>query len=170
MTTPGLPTQLGRMFTLSEAQSCAVHVLHGRLHLKAAVRAGKQMLLVWPDQGRAPGSRELEELGEDAGFFDPLVRPWPIPASKQAVVITEGFRGQTCHHEWGMLTHFDARSSYGASCTCQRCRVSLTWEARRRGQQTTWLYDGCWVLRGHIWQRWAELGPASGELGPQAHH
>lgn len=138
------------------------------LHLKVALRGERPMVCAWADGGRLSPQR-LEEIGEDAGFYDPLVRPWQCAESASAHLIVEGFRGELCAHDFGMLMHFDAKNEFGNMGHCQRCWVFVSRSLSRRGSRESCTYD-TWELRPHVWQRWVKRGPVPGSLQPQAHH
>lgn len=129
--------------------------------------AGPLVLLVSRQDGRAPTARQCEEAGEDFGMFDPQVsRSLTRPRAR---LVTEGYTGALCTHQWGFSAHF-GRNPYGTVSTCVKCGVKVRNETPQRGTRTTFTYDGIWELREPIWKRWVKRGPVPGALQPQAHH
>lgn len=138
------------------------------LHLKVVLRGERRLIGAWSDVTRL-SPQACEEIGEDAGFYDPVVKPWACAESPRAFLIVEGFRGELCDHDFGLLAHYDAKNEFGNLGHCQKCRVLVQRAHARRGRRETCTYDR-WELRTHIWQRWLKRGPVPGALQPQAHH
>lgn len=131
--------------------------------LKVQASADTTRLLVWTGTERSPAPRLLEDIGEDAGLYEPTTRPWSCSESVHSVLIFEGLAAPPCRHDWGLWTHYDAKSESGNSGTCTRCGVKATSSVARRGHREEYGYD-TWALRPHIWRRWMQLGPVPGSL------
>jgi len=149
-------------------QPAVLHLPDG-LGLKVLTRRDKRLVLAWQANGRRLKAATSEEIGEDAGFFDPQIQPWACAESPKAMLITEGYTGPLCEHEFKDRTHVKADRWFAWMFRCARCGLELSQEHARRGQRSEYLYDG-WELRQHIYQRWSTCGPVPGQLTPKAHH
>lgn len=130
---------------------------------------GVLTLLVYRTDGRAPTPQECEDAGEDHGFYEPKFEPAHSYGEYQnARLVTEGFQGELCDHEWGMTGHY-GRNPYGTFSTCKKCSVTVMTATKKRSNHTEYLYDR-WGLRFHIWQKWCKRGPVPGSLQVQEHH
>ena len=136
------------------------------LGLKVVSRGDRRMVCAWAD--RRLSARALEEIGEDAGLFDPRARPWTCAESQRAHLIVDVYSGGLCEHEFSHF-HADGRGQYWNYYTCTRCGLRAISTHSRRGQRVHWAYD-TWELRHHIWQAWMRRGPVPGAMQPQAHH
>lgn len=154
---------------IERVQCGGVYRLHfGNVGIKARQHRGRLQLLVWARRGSLSDAR-LEEIGEDAGFYAPVIRPAPCQESNRARLIVEGLSAELCPHAWGRHLHGDGRAEFFHFLTCDRCGMSATITTRRRGGRQTFQYDE-WLLREHIFFRWMKLGPPPGVLAPQAWH
>lgn len=132
-------------------------------------QGGVLSLLVYRTDGRTPLARACEEAGEDVGFFDPRTSRFNGDGPyKNAQVVTEGFQGELCDHEWGRTGHY-GRNPYGTFWRCDRCGVTVATATKKRSEHTEYTYDS-WGLRFHIWQKWCKRGPVPGSLQVQEHH
>lgn len=161
---------LDDMFAAAErANGTASYALPDGLHLKVATR-GRRMVIARRERGKKPSPKELEIVGEDAGFYDPDARPWKCRESEAAYLIVEGFHGQLCDHEWGDYIHFNMRPKYMRQHTCQKCGVVVAISySTRKNSKTTYAYD-TWELRETVYERWAKRGPVPGSLRVLPHH
>lgn len=139
------------------------------LGLKMVRRRERLMLAAWRVDGRPIKASDAEEIGEDAGFYDPRFKAWQCAESEQALLITEGFTGDLCAHVWAVNMHFDARLEFGNIYRCGACGVTLTRTLARRGSSDVCSYDN-WDVRLHIFGRWAKRGPVPGSLVAQPYH
>ena len=161
---------LDQMFAVSVQHGAQVHrKLMSGLHVKVAVRGDRRMIIVWRGGGKLPSGKECEVVGEDAGFYDPKYRLWKCAESEEAFLITEGYRGPLCDHEWGFKVAVDSDKAVGHYTTCLKCGVRLQVLTPRRGKKPKFGY-GKWELRAHVFERWSVRGPAGDDLAAQPHH
>lgn len=161
---------LDQMFAVSVQHGAQVHrKLMSGLHVKVAVRGDRRMIIVWRGGGKLPSGKECEVVGEDAGFYDPKYRLWKCKESDEAFLITEGYRGPLCDHEWGFKVAVDSDKAVGHYTTCLKCGVKLQVLTPRRGKKPKYGY-GKWELREHVFERWSVRGPAGDDLAEQPHH
>ena len=109
------------------------------------------------------------ECEEDAGFVDPVVRPFAFAECSRAHLIAEGYRGSLCEHELPPPIHVDGKREFGEHWRCSRCGVTLLMVQARRGRRQVWSYDR-WQVRPHVFQAWAKRGPPPGALQAKSHH
>lgn len=166
---PTRPEVIAALADAARASGQAALAVVGGVHLKIALRGERLLLGVWVEDGGRLGALECEEIGEDAGFIDPVVRPFAFAEFAQAHVIAEGYRGPLCEHELPPPIHADGKREFGERWCCTRCGVTLMLVQARRGRRQTFSYDR-WVLRPHVWQAWAKRGPPPGALQPKKHH
>lgn len=126
-------------------------------------------VLLWRDSGRTPTPHLCEDIGEDCGLYSPVFAPDPQQRYPGAVVITEGFTGQLCTHEFSFPVHGDGRLHFFHSRTCMHCRVNVATVHSRRGRQISCEYGG-WAVRAHIFHAWTGRGPVPGSLEIQSWH
>ncbi|GHG18536.1 hypothetical protein GCM10017784_07130 [Deinococcus indicus] len=154
---------LEEMFTTSADLAAGVHrKLPGGLHVKAAVKGERRMLIVWRTADRLPSARECEVVGAAAGMITPTFRSWQCRESQDAFLVTEGFTGQACTHDWNT-----APVEGGHASTCGRC--GATWERTRSGRARTerLTYNGEKVSPARFAQ-FLERGPAGKQSAEQA--
>lgn len=126
-------------------------------------------LVVYRLDGRTPSPRECEDAGEDAGFYEPKQERNDDPQGPHnSIVVTEGFSGQLCDHEWGMTGHY-GRNPFGSFWRCKKCNVLCATVQKKRGKTIEYTY-GEWGLRKYIWDRWMQRGPVPNSLAVQEHH
>ncbi|GGS38120.1 hypothetical protein [Deinococcus knuensis] len=155
---------LDELFAASAAASAGVHrKLPGGLHVKAAVKGERRMLIVWRTADRLPSARECEVIGAAAGMLSPSFRAWQCRESQDAFLVTESFTGQACTHEWTTTAPVDG----GHASTCGRC--GATWERTRSGRARTerLRYNGEKVSPARFAQ-FLERGPAGESPTEQA--
>lgn len=128
----------------------------------------RRLLYVWADP-HPLRAQILEEIGEDAGLFDPRFVRRACAESPRAWLLGEGLNTPPCPHEWTGVLHGDARTLSLRSHTCGRCGVVASVTHARRGGHAEYAYDG-WAVRPHILQAWMTCGPVPGSLRAQAHH
>lgn len=146
---------LEEMFTTSADLAAGVHrKLPGGLHVKAAVKGERRMLIVWRTADRLPSARECEVVGAAAGMITPTFRSWQCRESQDAFLVTEGFKGQACTHDWNTVPVDGGHASTCGRCgaTCERTRSS-----RSRTERLT--YNGEKVSPARFAQL-LERGPA----------
>lgn len=167
-----LPTRPQVLTALADAArasgQAALCVFEG-VHLKVVVRGGRLLVGVWVEDGGRLGALECEEIGEDAGFIDPVVRPFAFQEWERAHLIAEGYAGALCAHELPPPIHVDGQREFGEHWRCERCGVTLLMVQARRGRRQVWSYDR-WQVRPHVFQAWAKRGPPPGALQARAHH
>lgn len=161
---------LADMFAAAEkVGGSASYELPDGLHLKVATR-GRRMVIAWREEGKQPSAKELEIVGEDAGFYDPDTRPWKCRESAHAFLIVEGFQGQLCEHEWGDWMHVNMRPKFLKTHTCKKCGVVVGMSySTRKNSKDVYHYD-TWELRETVFARWVKLGPVPGSLRLLPHH
>lgn len=145
--------------------------LEGTPHLfvKVAMRGREAMLIVWDESESTVNATVAEEIGEDAGFYDPRAEAWTCHESAHATLIREGYRGSLCQHQWGMTVHADARDETADTRQCSLCGVRSSVVRSRWGRQVRFTY-GSWVLRPHVYRYWCWRGPSPSELTIHPHH
>ncbi|GAA0508657.1 hypothetical protein [Deinococcus depolymerans] len=155
---------LEEMFTTSADAAAGVHrKLPGGLHVKAAVKGERRMLIVWRTADRLPSARECEVVGAAAGMITPTFRSWQCRESQDAFLITEGFTGQACTHDWSKTAPVDG----GHASTCGRC--GATWERTQSSRAKTerLRYNSEKVSPARFAQ-FLERGPVGGPPAEQA--
>ncbi|MFB9994096.1 hypothetical protein ACFFLM_19235 [Deinococcus oregonensis] len=161
---------LAQLFALAAETELAYRcALPDGVQLKVAVHGERRLVCAWHQDGERLGSVLCEEIGEDAGFYDPRIKPWVCAESTHAHLIIDGFQGALCEHQWGVNMHFDERLQFGNLHKCELCGVTLTCASARRGNRVTYTYD-VWQIRENIYQRWAKRGPVLGALQEQPYH
>ncbi|MGM9322303.1 hypothetical protein [Deinococcus aquaticus] len=147
---------LEEMFAASADAAAGVHrKLPGGLHVKAAVKGERRMLIVWRTADRLPSAKECEVVGAAAGMITPKFDPWQCRESQDAFLVTESFKGQVCAHDWSMTAPVDG----GHASTCGRC--GATWQRTQAGRAKTerLTYNGEKVSPARFAQ-FLERGPA----------
>lgn len=163
------PDVLQALIASAQASGQAALCELGGQHFKVVVRKGRVLVGAWVDAPRRLSDKECEEIGEDAGFYDPKFGPFSFAECRTARLIAEGYTGPLCDHECPLPAHFDGRDSFGDIAKCIKCGVLLTVTQSRRGQRQEFGYD-TWNLRKHVYVAWRRRGPPPGALQPHAHH
>lgn len=164
-----LGSQLAKAVEVSRETGQPVRLTLGKgLNLKVLTRR-TTMILAWRGDGRVPSDKECEIVGEDAGFYDPKWEAWTCSESARARLITEGFTGQLCQHEWSQPVHFNMRPKFAWRFSCRRCGCVIEVLGSTRSQKQTYGYDG-WDLRESVFEKWKTCGPVPGSLSVKAHH
>ncbi|MXV20806.1 hypothetical protein GLX28_14300, partial [Deinococcus xianganensis] len=96
---PTRPQVLAALADAARASGQAALCEFEGLHLKVVVRDARLLVGVWVEDGGRLGALECEEIGEDAGFIDPVVRPFAFREWERAHLIAEGYAGALCDHE-----------------------------------------------------------------------
>lgn len=163
------PDVLQALAASAQASGQAALCELGGQHFKVVVRKGRLLVGAWVDAPRRLSDKECEEIGEDAGFYDPKFGPFSFAECRTARLIAEGYTGPLCDHECQLSMHVDCRDNFSNMGRCAKCGTVMAITQARRGQRQTFSY-GDWELRPHIFQAWQRRGPLPGALQAHAHH
>ncbi|MFC4636962.1 hypothetical protein [Deinococcus hohokamensis] len=157
---------LEEMFAASAQAGAGVHRrLNSGLHVKAALRGERRMLIVWRDGDRLPSAKECEIVGQDAGFIEPKFRTWTCKDSDSAFLVQDAFKGELCRHTWGLQVHFDGKKEYGHGRCCVVCGATWRHTFSRRGGDGQLTYNGAKVRPG-VLEQYLVRGPVPEQAVP----
>lgn len=166
---PTRPDVLHALAASAQASGQAALCEFGGQHFKVVRRQGRILVGAWVDAPSRLSDRECEEIGEDAGFYDPRVTRFAFAECATARLIVEGYTGPLCDHECPLPAHFDGKNTFGDIAKCIKCGVTLIASQSRRGKRQEFAYD-TWGLRRHVYLAWKRRGPPPGALQPHPHH